>query len=238
MHAATKNIIFALCILTRFIGWSQETPPPTSTPSTQPPTVVPTLPQEVGKGYIQLINATGHEGSLLLWVNDESLSSRGYASGKSTGPLPLAESAVKIKGLLGELEEAELGLTVKTNHLHLVVARVVMEEKKGKPAMPKLVLQTTEFAPGISPPPSALLILQLTDVPVLDVSLGGGAVSLAYGKPQILEISSRIGVFPRLVFRNTTIESFNFRDPAHRAVILFTDKAGGLRSAAFSTLLP
>ena len=238
MLAVTRNIVIALFTIAGCIGWAQETSPPPSSASVQPPPSAPTSPQEIGKGYVQFINATGHEGALMLWVNDEGLSNRGYASGKSTGTLPLAESSVKIKGVLGDLEETEIGLTVKAKYLHLVVARVVIEEKKGKPPTPKLVLQSTEFAPGTSVSPSALLVLQLTNVPVLDVSFGEGAISLAYGKPQVLEVSARMGSFPRIVFRNTIVESFNFHDPAHRGAVLFTDKTGGLRSAVFNTLIP
>jgi hypothetical protein len=238
MHAAIKNFVLAVCAVASWAVWAQEASPSPSGPSAPiDPSTAP-LQQQLGKGYVQFINASGHPSLLMLWVNDEGLSNDGYASGKSTGVLPLTESAVKIKGSLGDLEEAELGLTVKANHLHLVIARVVLEEKKGKPPQEKLVLQTTEFAPGVTVPRSALLVLQLTNVPLLDVTFGGGALSLAYGKPQVIEVSPSMGSFPRIVFRNTIVESFNFHEPAHRGTVLFTDRAGGLRAAAFSTMIP
>ena len=235
MHVAINHILFGMLAVSGGMLFSQDSSASVSTANPSQPTVAPV---EVGKGFLQFVNATGYEGAVILSLDQQVLSSRGYLSGRSTGSLALLEGFKKIKGTLTGVGDGELALPVRANHLHLLVARVEMEEKKGKPPVPKLVLQSFDFPPQTKERPSSILMLQLTNVPLLELLFGGSAQSLSYGKPRIIEVSENMGAFPRLVFRNTMLESFNFREPAQRAVVLFTDKNGGLRTAPFSTLLP
>jgi len=218
--------MMAFLLLTRF-AWAQQSEIPT----------VPPLPVAVGKGHIQFVNATGREGDLLYSVNGEVLSRKGYSSGRSSGPIRVRERPLKIAASLSPFKEAELQFGVKSDHLHLIIARIELEEKKDKPPVEKLVLDLLEFPPGKATSPSVLLVIQMTNVPVLNVTFGGLSLALNHSEPEVISVTNSMGLFPSFVFRNTTLETFNYHEADRKAVVLFTDKAGGLRTASFGTVL-
>jgi hypothetical protein len=204
-------------------------------PSPAPATPPAALP--VGRGHIQFVNATAREGGLIISVNKEVLSSSGFASGQYTGPMRIRERPLKILGSLPPFKDTELDLVVKPDHLHLIIATIEIEEKKDKPPVEKLVFKLQEFPPGKATSPSVLLVLQMTNVPVLNIRFGGLDLVLNHGEPQIVNVTKAMGMFPQAVFRNTAVETFNYHEPDSKCLILFTDKAGGLRTASFGTVL-
>jgi hypothetical protein len=197
----------------------------------------PPVAATLGKGHIQFVNATGRDGALRFMVNGEVLSQLGYPSGRSSGAMPVRERPIKIGGKLLPFKDAELELGVKSDHLHLIIATIEIEEKKDKPPVEKMVLKHFEFPPSNGASPSVLLVIQMTNVPVLNVTFGGMDLTLDHAKPQVLAVTKAMGVFPSIVFRNTALQTFNYHEADHKAVVLFTDKQGGLRTASFGTEL-
>jgi hypothetical protein len=205
-------------------------------PTSSPPTV-PQVPAAIGKGHVQFVNATGRDGGLVFSVNGEPLSRRGYVSGQASGPMEVGDLPLKVVASLSAFEDAEVQFVVKPDHLHLIVAKIELEEKKDKPPTEKLAISLFEIPPGKTTSTSTLLAIQMTNVPQLNIGFGGQDLTLNNGDSKIIDVNNSAGFFPGIVFRHTLLGTLNYREPNQKAVVLFTDKAGGIRMATFSTIL-
>lgn len=218
MHAICKQFIISCLWSICATGLHAQTPVP-----------APNM-----EGHLSFVNATGEAGNLFFSINDEAVSRRGYPSGRSAGPMGFLAASynVKIKhDLLGELE---LPVTVaQGTHQVLVVQPKPEPKDKTKPEKVKMECTVFELGKGRSGDGVSLALVQLTNVSKLDMNVGGTPVQLDYGKPQFVPVTSAMGKFPKLMFRQTRVTSINMDEPRDMVVVFFTDKEGILKAVTF-----
>lgn len=218
MHAICKS----LCCLALWSVWVTHSHAQTPAPA------------PVMEGHLSFVNATGEAGILLIFINDEAVSRRGYASGRSAGPMGFLAASYNVKLRHDTLGELEVPVTVTAgSHQVLVVTPKPEPKDKTKPEKVKMECQVLELGKGGPAEGTSLALVQLTNVPKLDINVSGTPVMLDHGKPQFLPVTSAMGKFPRLMFRQTRVTSINMDEPRDMVVVFFTDKEGVLKAVTF-----
>lgn len=184
--------------------------------------------------YFRIVNATGESENLMIYLNNEVLNPSGLASGKATGGLGIVPGMLSFKATHSVLGESEFKLDAKPGTLTAVIFRPKVEDRKdGKPPKVTLVHQLLNAMPSSKSSSHTLTLLQSTNVPLLEITLGTSAYSLELDKPVILPSPKAQGLFPRLKFRNSSLGSVNLESPEDRVVVFFTDREGVLKTVQF-----
>ena len=211
MRAASSLLLSILICMT---AAAQETPPSSS---------------------LRFVNATGLDGRVAFFINDEALSARGYATGQATGAIPFPAKVHTLRAVHDTLGELRFSIDLKPGEHKTIIALPEVEKPKdGKPAEVKLGQFTLDSPAATRAGAATLTLLQMTNQDTLSINVAGRLQALSRSKPEALTVTQTMGEFPSLFLGNEKLCTLNYREPVDMAVVIFNDAGGRVKTAVFA----